>query len=380
MSTPPPRFLASRLSLFYAAHFAAIGVLLPFWPVWLDGHGMSAPQIGVILAIGMAMKVVANPLAAHVADRTGHRKGVIIALTALAMACFSLFAFTEGFWAILAVNVLFFSFWPATLPLGESLTLMTARNHGLDYGRIRLWGSITFIAAAVIAGRGLSGGDISVVYWGALALVATKFGVSLILPATRAPRAVPGSLLMLDILKTKGFTPFLIACALIQSSHAVYYGFGTLHWRAAGLNETVIGGLWAEGVLAEIVLFVFGARLLLRFGPLNLIALGALAGLLRWPLMAFSTELPVLVVVQLLHAFTFGATHLGAMHHIANVLPADKSATAQAVYAAVVMGLAFAPAMFVAGWLYSEAQGQAYLAMTALVGIALVCIRYAHQK
>ncbi len=169
---------------------------------------------------------------------------------------------------------------------------------------------------------------------------------------------------------------FITAAALIQASHAVYYGFGTLNWKAQGYSENVIGWLWAEGVAAEIVLFAFGARLIRRFGPVRLIALGGLAGALRWSVTGVSDDLLVLIAMQALHGFTFGATHLGAIYFIARRMPQALSASAQGLYSSVVMGLALGAASLAAGKLYALYGSGAYQAMALLAaaggGVALM--------
>ena len=131
------RGIELRLALFYAALFSLVGVHLPFWPVWLKAHGLGPTEIGVVLAVGVGVKVIANPLVAAFADRLGQRRPIMIALSLLALAAFSLFAWTGGFWGILGVTVLFFAAWSPIMPLGESLTMLAGGGRELDYGRIR---------------------------------------------------------------------------------------------------------------------------------------------------------------------------------------------------------------------------------------------------
>ena len=356
---------AVRLSLFYAAFFVVIGILVPFWPVWLASRGLGTAEIGVLVAVGISVKVIGNPLMAHIADRHGRRRRLIVLLAAGALAAFALFRMAEGFWAILGVTVAFHFFWSAIMPLGENLTLLTTRAEGLDYGRLRLWGSISFIAAAVLVGRTLVEAPEDLVFWLALAAIAATLAVCTLLPDTRPPPAEVPRFPVLEVLADRTFLAFLAAATLVQGSHAVYYAFGTLHWRSAGYADDVIGWLWAEGVIAEIVLFAAGAGLARRLGPARLIALGGLGAAVRWTATGLSDDLPVLVTVQALHAFTFGAAHLGAMMYIARNVPPSMSATAQSLYSAVVMGLGIGLATTVSGPLYGAFGGGAYLAMAA---------------
>jgi PPP family 3-phenylpropionic acid transporter len=144
----------------------------------------------------------------------------------------------------------------------------------------------------------------------------------------------------------------------------IYYGFGTLHWHNAGLSGSVIGCLWAEGVIAEVVLFAFGSKLIARFGPGRLIACGGIAGAIRWTVLATTTAPLPLAFAQLLHAFTFGASHLGAMHFIMRSIPANISARAQGIYSAVTTGVVPGLAMLVSGQLYQSLGGHAFLVMS----------------
>lgn len=376
---PPPAGpfgVSARLALFYAAIFALIGVHLPFWPVWLTAKGLGAVEIGIIIAAGVGTKVIFNPLVAHAADRRGQRRPIMIGLAVAAFFIFALFGVTAGFWTILLVTVMFFAVWSPIMPLGESLTMLSGHkgpdddgssdDKELDYGRIRLWGSLAFMATAVVAGQLLSGRSVDVIYWSILASLAFVAVAVSVLPRTQAPKATGGGFTTLDVLSDKRFVLFITACALIQASHGVYYGFGTLNWQAQGYSENVIGWLWAEGVAAEIILFIFGVRLVNRLGSAGLIALGGLAGAVRWSLTGAADGLGMLVFLQTLHAFTFAATHLGAIYFITRRMPASVSASAQSLYSAMVMGLALGLSALASGKLFSLHGAGAYHAMAVM--------------
>ena len=370
--TAPTQRVAVRLALFYAAMFALIGVHLPFWPVWLQSRGLGATEIGVVLAIGVSVKVIVNPLVAGLADRLGRRRPIMVALAFAALAAFAQFAWTGGFWSIAAVTVLFFAAWSPIMPLGESLTMLAGGGRQLDYGRIRAWGSLAFIVTSVGAGYLLVGRPADTVFGAILAIMVLAATATLALPGTRTTPAEGGRFAPLEVLRDGQFRLFLLAAALIQASHSVYYGFGTLHWKAAGHSESVIGWLWAEGVLAEIVLFAFGARLIGRLGPGVLMGLGGAAGAVRWAMTATAESLTLLIVLQALHAFSFGATHLGAIHYIAGRFPTAVSASAQSLYSAVVMGLGMGLSSLLAGRLYAAYGGGAYAIMAGLAAFGVV--------
>lgn len=361
---------AFRLSCFYAAFFVFSGIHLPFWPIWLAAKGLSPVEIAAILAAGIGIKILANPIVAQLADRRGARHALMLRLMMGATVAFTAFFVADGFWPLFLANLLFLALLTPVMPLGESLTVLAARESGFDYGRVRLWGSIAFIAAAFGAGAFLAGRSGETIMWLlAPPLLLTLLSVALV-PDVRAPAVAPGRIAAFELLRDRTFLLVVLACTLVQSSHAAYYAFGTLHWRAAGHSEVVIGGLWAEGVIAEVILFAAGPAVLRRISPAGLILLAALAGVARWTATAIGTALPLLIVVQLLHAFTFGAAHLGAIHLIARHVAPALSASAQSLYSAIVMGLGLGLATLVAGPLYDVSPGAAFLAMAALSAAA----------
>ncbi len=340
--------------------------MLPFWPLWLESRGMGPAEIGILIGAAFWAKVVTNPLIGGLVDRRGDRRRPMIALAAACLASYALFAVAEGFWALLGVSVLAGVFLSALLPLGESLTMRTAHERGFDYGRVRLWGSISFILAAALGGRLLEGRAPDIVLWLILAALGATVLACVVMPDIRLTPAGHGTRPVWRLLRNPVFVLFLAATGLLQASHAFYYGFATLHWRAAGLDEAVIGALWAEGVVAEILLFVASGAFVRRLGPQGLLLLAAVGGMVRWTATAYSTGLGVLFAAQTLHALTFAAAHLAAMHFIARAAPPELSATAQTVYAAVGMGIVFGAAMWAAGGLYAAFGGGAFLAMAGL--------------
>ncbi|HUH84291.1 MAG TPA: MFS transporter [Stellaceae bacterium] len=358
-----------RLGAFYAALFFTQGVLLPFWPVWLSTRGLSPAEIGVVLAAAQWIKVAGNPLAGIAADRSGRPRRVMLWLSAVALLGFLLFLPARSFVALVLLSALTAGALSAVLPLGDNIALAAANAGEIDYGRVRLWGSLGFIAAALVAGRLIeragADGVLYLLIAAAAAVPAACAGL-----VERARRLASGLALRAGLRRL----PLLLfaAAAAIQGSHAVYYGFGTLYWQRLGLTDSAIAALWAEGVVAEILLFYASAPLLQRLRPAVMLALAGGAGVVRWSLTGIATALPALALLQLLHALTFAAAHLGAMHHLARVLPPQQAATGQALYSALVGGVGQGLALLLAGALFAAFGGAAYQAMAALAGLGLV--------
>lgn len=373
--------LTVRYASFYGGFFLTAGILLPFWPLWLENRGLGAVQIGIILALGPWVRVLANPVVAQIADRSGRAKTVLAVFAGLSVIAFAGFIPAQGFWWILAVGVFAAFCFPAMLPISESQVMGAVLRHKLDYGRIRLWGSITFIIATLGAGRLLTGRDPDLVLYLVLAALAATFVAALSFPRAPADTHQEERSGIATLLTQPRFVLFVVTASLLQASHAVLNGFATLHWRAAGISETIIGGLWAEGVIAEIALFSVSGFFVARLGPLGLLAIAGVSGIVRWTVLAQTTDLTALLAVQVLHGITFGAVHLGAMHFVARNAPPGLSATAQGIYASA-SGLAMGLAMIGAGGLFGAFGGEAFFAMAAIsaAGTALVAVLWLRNR
>jgi PPP family 3-phenylpropionic acid transporter len=195
------------------------------------------------------------------------------------------------------------------------------------------------------------------------------------LPEAAVPRATARPLAGLRLFGLPAFRLTVAASALIQGAHAAYYGFAPLFWRAQGYSDTLIGLLIAEGIVAEVLLFARGRKLVEHLGPAGLTACAATASLLRWSVTAMAPPLPVLAAVQLLHAATFAMQHLSAMLVLSRSVHPERAATAQSLHAALGMGAPTGVAMLLCGWLYARGGGGlAFLAMAACGGAALLLI------
>lgn len=359
-----------RVAALYAALFALAGIHLPFFPVWLKAKDLDPASIGLVLAVPMVVRIFAISTASRIADRRDALRAALIALSIAAIAGYALVGLAEGVTAILIAYAIAACAFTPLMSLSDTYALKGLGQRGRAYGPVRLWGSATFIlgtfaggfAADLIPARDLIWMIVAASVLIALSALALE-PLSLAAAPTSEPPAERRGLL-----RDPAFIAALAAASLIQASHAVFYGFSALQWRAAGLDGTTIAGLWALGVAAEMVLFALQGRLPPFFQPSVLLMIGAAGAALRWGAMAFDPPTFVLPWLQLLHALSFGATHLGAIGFVARYAPAGQGATAQG-YLAIATGLALAGAMGLSGVLVEAYGATAYAAM-ALAAVA----------
>jgi PPP family 3-phenylpropionic acid transporter len=376
---------ALRLKLFYAALFITLGVQLPFLPVWLTAKGLDAQAIGIVLAVPMLVRVIAIPIATRAADRRDALRAVIMAVTAAGVLGYGVLAFAEGFAAILVAYALASAAYTPVMMLVDAYALRGLARRGRAYGPVRLWGSAAFIAASFAAGALLDVMAPRDLIWLIVGAMVIATAVACVLAplegdAATRPAAAPSAW---PLLRDPAFLAVIGAASLIQASHAVYYGFATIAWQAAGFDGSAIGALWSLGVLAEIAVFALSARLPAAVTPNVLLVIGAAGAVIRWGAMALAPPTVLLPALQCLHGLSFAAAHLGALGFVARAAPPGLGATAQG-YLAVALGLAMAVAMGVSGVLYERYGAGAYGAMAIAAGagalLAIAALRLTQRR
>ncbi len=342
--------------------------------MWFADRGLNAAAIGQILGAAALLRVLSGPGWGNVSDRIGRRRPVLLFAAAAAAGLAACYPAAHGFLPLLLIAAAQGIAASAINPLADSLALTLAREGRIEYGPVRSVGSATFMVATAAAGWLLARAGSWLVPWLLTAGYAAAALLAPFLPEVATPPAGPSATAATGLFHNRPFRLAIACTALIQGAHAAYYGFAALFWRSQGLSDTVIGLLIAEGIVAEILLFARGRRLVERLGPAGLTACAAGASILRWTVTAFAPSLPVLVLIQPIHAASFAMQHLSAMLVLSRFVPAERAATAQAMHAALGYGAPTGLMMLLSGMLYAHFGGLAFLAMAAVGGSALLLV------
>ena len=365
----PPGF-AVRLGLAYAAFFAIQGIYLPFFPLWLKEQGLAATQIAAVLALPAIVRVLAIMPVTIWADRSAERAHLATGFWIIAALVMTAHLTLSGFVVIAAAHLILAFFWLPQLPIIDALTLEGVRRFGTDYGRVRLWGSVAFLAANVAGGMifsrigpGAVAGVLVAGFW--LAVL-----VSLAVPKLgRARRRRRGR----TTFRSRAFTLVMLGAALVQAGHAFSYGFGAIYWSERGWSAATIGVLWAISVLAEVALFRVAGPSLRRRGPTAILLVGGAGAVVRWVLFPLEPGIAGTVLLQIMHAASFGATHLGQQAYIARETDPAETTAAQG-YATMLAGATMGAAGLASGWLYARLGVDGFLAMAALSGLGTLVL------
>jgi PPP family 3-phenylpropionic acid transporter len=329
-----------RLAGFYFFYFAYLGAFAPFFSLYLDAAGMSALEIGVLMALPQLTRIVAPHLWGWLADRSTQRLRVL-RLTGLAGTLSFLGVFGGTQFALL-FTVLFAMtfFWSAALPLVEATTLSHLGEEPARYGRIRVWGSVGFIVAVVGGGYTLDLVAVSVVPWMVLATMVAMLAVGWSIPEPHlAPHPADHQPLG-DILRRPEAMALIAASALLAAAHGPYYTFYSIHLVDHGYSKGITGWLWALGVICEIAIFLWMPHLYRAFSLRQILIASLALAAVRFLAIGWGADsLAVLLAAQVLHAATFGSFHAAAIGVIHRLFGGRHQARGQAIYGSLAFGV-----------------------------------------
>jgi len=363
-----------RLSGFYFAFFTITGALAPYWGPYLRSLGLPAAQIGVLVAILHATKIVAPNIWGWLADRGGSRMFVVRVAAVGAMLVFPGVLLSHGFlWLAMIIAVTSF-FWNAALPQFEANTLNHLKGQDHLYSRIRLWGSVGFIASVTALGELIDRFGVRILPVALVVLFVVLAAASFVAPQARERSPSAGHAAFLHVLRDPRVLAFFLVCFLLQASHGPYYAFYSIYLGEHGYRGAVIGVLWALGVLAEIGVFLVVHRWLPRFGPRWLMTATLALAVLRWTLVAVAPGvLVVQAAAQLLHAATFGIYHAVGIALVNRYFVGRNQGRGQALYSSLTFGAGVAAGSLASGYLWDTVGGSGtFLAAAALAAVGTV--------
>jgi PPP family 3-phenylpropionic acid transporter len=376
---PQPHPLRSFI-LLYVLMYASFGVASPFWPRFFEMRGMSPEQIGLLLGLGTIVRLIAAPVAARVADRLQRLRHVLAAAAALA-ACLALgLPWVGGFWIFLIVRLCHEAALTPTTSLADALALDASKSRAspgmsFEYGWVRGSASAAFVFGTLAAGQVIGWTALTSIAWmhGGLLLVAAASTTLLPAPDNKTYAAAEQSSVgaIRELMGIVVFRRMVLIAALVYGSHAMHDAFAVIRWNAAGLSPTIISVLWSEAVVAEVIVFILiGPRLVDALGPGGAAAIASIAAILRWLVVASSTNPGALAIVQPLHGMTFALLHLACMRIMSTAVPQHLAATGQAIYA-LGPGLVTALLTVSSGILYARLGASGFLLMALLSALAL---------
>ena len=366
------------LSLFYITFYATWGIFLPFWGAWLSSNGVSSEDIGLLFSLGLVLRFISS---LTLLPRVSRAKSILRLLRTLVfctLLAFSCLFFTQGhLWLAIITLLINFTIGPL-MPLGDIVGIRLVKQIQLDYGRVRLLGSLSFIVGSTIVGWLIVEYGQQAILWAIVFMMLLMWLFSLL---NLAPQLQDQFTAVNDkktslwtLFKKRDVLLFLIIIGAIQGSHGAFYAFGTIYWGGIGLSEVNIAWLWAIGVAAEVLLMRFNIKLFKAWSIKQMLLLGLIAAILRWLALAGTENFYILAFFQTFHAFTFAVTHLAAIRYI-SLQKGNEMVSYQSLYSGVALGLMMAMFTYLSGLFYEDLQGGIFLIMSLLLMPIFWCLK-----
>jgi len=370
-----------RLSGFYWFYFASLGVVVPFWSLYLQSLAFNAKEISELMAILMGTKIVAPYIWSWIADHTGHCMKIIRLGSVVSVIMFAGVFVSSNFWWLALVMLMFSFFWNATLPQFEANTMNYLGEDTHKYSVIRLWGSLGFVVAVIVIGSLLDDIGYQLVPVSIFVLYVFITVFSYMVKDAKHETSVTQNTFIFVALKKPHVIALLAICFLVQMSHGPYYTFYSIYLKEFAYSSTTLGWLWALGVIAEIVLFLFMHRLMPKYSPRFLMMAALLLTSIRWLMMGFFVEnLSMLIIAQCLHAASFGLYHAVAIELIHRNFKGKLQGRGQAVYSAVSFGAGGAIGALISGAYWEVYSPQIIFSVAALISFIALLITLKFTK
>lgn len=366
-----------RLSGFYFAYFAFVGAFTPFWSLYLKSLAFSAFQIAVLMSLFQVARIFSPSLWGWLADHLGRRVPIIQWLAGLSVLSYIGVFFGTSFSWLFAVMLSLSFFWSASLPLIETVTLGHLGDRFDRYGRIRMWGSIGFIAAVIGLGYLLDYTDIKALLWVVLALLVAVSLFSRNIPEPRiTPHHTDGSSIW-QIVRQKEVVALMTACFTMSAAHGVYYTFYSIYLVDHGYTAAQVGWLWALGVVCEILIFLCMPVLTKRFGLRLILLVSLFLAFIRFAVIGWAVDFWWLILLaQTLHAATFGSYHAAAVALTHRYFKGRHQSKGQGLYTSVSYGIGGTFGAVISGFAW-DAIGPSWTFTLSAAYAMLGCILFA---
>lgn len=365
-----------RLSRFYFSYYFFVGAFVPYWGLYLQAEKFTAADIGILMSLFQISRIFAPNFWGWLADHTGKRAQWIKLTAFLGLCGFSAVFWVHGFFWLFFVMAALSLFTSSTLPLAESLTLAHLATTNGHYSRIRMWGSLGFIAAAVILGFVIDMAGITSLLWFLLAVQMTLFALSFTLPDPEVVAHEYDHFSIWQVIKQPNVIALLVGCSLMVTAHGVLYNFYSIFLSNHGYSKGMIGLLWSVGVICEIIIFMLMPKIMRQFSLKEILLASLLLAVIRFVLIGAAVDsLWLLLLAQTMHAATFGSFHAASIEVVAQFFNGRHQAKGQAIYNSVTYGVGGTIGGVAGGYALQYLGGQQTFMLSAifpLVGLAVM--------
>ncbi|MBL0700892.1 MAG: MFS transporter [Desulfosarcina sp.] len=352
----------------YFLYFGVMGISLPYFNLYCYHINLSGFEIGILSAVRSLTMILFPIIWGIVADRFNARRPIYILCNFLSAGIWAFYLYTDNFKVMLLITICYGVFFTPLISFLEAFTMDILAGEKKSYGKIRVWGTISFIIVTTILGVLIDYFPIKIIILLILAGSLIQALVSTKIPETAIQKSLSGSIFKRNI--NRRIILFLFCGFLMLMSHGAYYGFFSIHLERLGYGNTFIGITWALASISEMLVMINSDKIFKSFTLEKVLVLSFFAAALRWFIL-YCAESPGLILFsQIFHAITYGTFHMASILYI-DLLTDDFNKTfGQAVNNAVSYGLGMMVGFFLSGYLYERAGSSFLFLMSSLMALS----------
>ncbi|SFK77559.1 MFS transporter, PPP family, 3-phenylpropionic acid transporter [Pseudovibrio ascidiaceicola] len=368
-------WIATGVSGLFAAFNFANAFFLAYFPLFLEDINFTPVQIAFTIALPNIVRIFATPVMTSISDRAGRRRHSMALFSVIALISFWALIYSNDYWVVIGLVIFLSIFYTPIQPLQDAYAYETVSTLGLNYGPMRSWGSIAFVVATLIGGWYLTFGEPAELLFLTVGSLGVLALTSVLLPGmpSESRSSSKESVWAAEELRDPQFLLVVLSGGLLLGSFSALYAFASIFWLSVGISDAMVGGLWAIGTLAEIGIFVWGSFFMRHLGAWGLMVTGGVASIIRWLLFPYATETWSAVLLQLLHAGSFGMVFLGMVAYTSKLVSSKRLGTAQGL-TQTAFGVVMGVSGIASGWLYAIEQAYAFYLMAGICCVGVLTL------
>ncbi|MBL0731251.1 MAG: MFS transporter [Desulfosarcina sp.] len=352
----------------YFLYFGVMGISLPYFNLYCYHINLSGFEIGILSAVRSLTMILFPIIWGIVADRFSARRPIYILCNFLSAGIWAFYLYMDNFQAMLLITICYGVFFTPVISFLEAFTMDILAGEKKSYGRIRVWGTISFIIVTTLMGVLIDYFPIKIIILLILAGSLLQALFSTKIPETARQRNLSGPIFKKNV--NRRVILFLFCGFLMLMSHGAYYGFFSIHLERLGYGNTFIGITWALASISEMLVMINSDKIFKNFSLEKVLVFSFFAAALRWFILYRAESSCLILFSQIFHAITYGTFHMASILYI-DLLTDDSSKTfGQAVNNAVSYGLGMMVGFFLSGYLYESAGSSFLFLMSSLMALS----------
>ncbi|WP_026701172.1 MFS transporter [Salibacterium aidingense] len=354
--------------LFFA--YSALTVMVGYAPIYFQFKGMTETQIGWLMAMGPLASVFAQPFWGYMSDKWKTIKRVLMICMGMAMGISLVFFQMNVLWSLMLFMFFLFLFLAPCTALGDSLTQKTVTQRGLNFGSIRMWGSMGFAITSLLTGILLEQFHPGFIFLPFLTCAAAAFSLIFFLRDAEPAKKPVTILHAVQFGLRKEVVIFLILLFFISIGHRANDSFLGLYIMELGGRESLVGRAWFIGVVSEAVVFFLSALWFRRFHPLVFIIIAGMLYASRWFIMGVADDPVYILWLQVFHGVTFGLMYFSSISYMTRIVPEELQATGHLLFITTFFGISGIAGALGGGWAMEQLGGSGLYVWLGIFSLA----------